>query len=161
MATTPPPSPVTSVVSNSSPSKPPQTLSLSLLLKSQLSHSRIQHHQILRRECLKGVGIIPLLAVALQLKEPPHSIAKEVVVGSYLPTSSSDPSFVLFKASPKDTPALRAGTLFLSFFLSSLFVLHFGFVKELFIYNDHALLRCRFYIAHVHRLVAESIVLSH
>jgi len=61
-----------------------------------------------RREFLKGIALsLPLIA----LTEPPQSQAREVSVGSFLPPSSSDPSFVLFKASPKDTPALRAGTL--------------------------------------------------
>ncbi|KAJ6700175.1 hypothetical protein OIU79_013253 [Salix purpurea] len=39
------------------------------------------------------------------------SEAREIEVGSYLPPSPTDPSFVLFKASPKDTPALRAGNV--------------------------------------------------
>ncbi|GAU49568.1 hypothetical protein TSUD_191950 [Trifolium subterraneum] len=43
--------------------------------------------------------------------EPPQSQARDVAVGSFLPPSSSDPSFVLYKASPKDTPALRAGNV--------------------------------------------------
>ena len=62
-----------------------------------------------RREFLKGVALqaLPLLL----LREPPPSLAREVEVGSFLPPSPSDPSFVQFKASPKDTPALRAGTL--------------------------------------------------
>ncbi|KAK4272423.1 hypothetical protein QN277_020985 [Acacia crassicarpa] len=62
-----------------------------------------------RREFLKGIALqaLPLLF----LKYSPPSLAKEVEVGSYLPPSPSDPSFVLFKASPKDTPALRAGNV--------------------------------------------------
>lgn len=65
------------------------------------------HHQnCSRREILKGLAILPLTVI----KQPPPSEAREVEVGSYLPQSPSDPSFVLFKASPKDTPALRAGT---------------------------------------------------
>ena len=64
----------------------------------------------LRREFLKGVAaLMPLPLVVLI--EPPPSDAREVEVGSFLPPSPSDPSFVLFKASAKDTPALRAGTL--------------------------------------------------
>lgn len=39
------------------------------------------------------------------------SLAREVMVGSYLPQSPSDPNFVLFKATSKDTPALRAGNV--------------------------------------------------
>ncbi|XP_028761453.1 psbP domain-containing protein 6, chloroplastic [Neltuma alba] len=62
-----------------------------------------------RREFLKGIALqaLPLLL----LKDSSPSLAKEVEVGSYLPPSPSDPSFVLFKASPKDTPALRAGNV--------------------------------------------------
>ncbi|KAI5427412.1 variant 3 [Lathyrus oleraceus] len=57
-----------------------------------------------RREFLKGVALsLPLIV----LTEPPPSQARDVAVGSFLPPSS-DPSFVLFKASAKDTPALRA-----------------------------------------------------
>uniref|UniRef100_A0A0F7CYL9 Photosystem II reaction center PsbP family protein n=1 Tax=Cypripedium formosanum TaxID=53042 RepID=A0A0F7CYL9_9ASPA len=37
--------------------------------------------------------------------------AREVEVGSYLPPFPSDPSFVLFRASSTDTPALRAGNV--------------------------------------------------
>lgn len=61
-----------------------------------------------RREFLKGLALMPLPLVVL--REPPPSHAREVEVGSFLPPSPSDPSFVLFTASPKDTPALRAGT---------------------------------------------------
>ena len=60
-----------------------------------------------RREFLKGLALAPLIFISEEAL-PAH--AREVEVGSYLPTSPSDPSFVLFKASPKDTPALRAGT---------------------------------------------------
>ena len=73
----------------------------------------------LRREVLlKGLAAAAAAAGAALplLKAPPSFAAKEVEVGSYLPTLPSDPSFVLFKASPKDTPALRAGTYTLSFF---------------------------------------------
>ncbi|XP_031284973.1 psbP domain-containing protein 6, chloroplastic-like [Pistacia vera] len=63
-----------------------------------------------RREILKGLAIFPLTASTL-FKQPSSAEAKEVEVGSYLPPSSSDSSFVLFKASPKDTPALRAGNV--------------------------------------------------
>ncbi|KAK3218016.1 hypothetical protein Dsin_011986 [Dipteronia sinensis] len=64
----------------------------------------------LRRQILKGLAIFPLTSTTL-LEQPLSSQAREVEVGSYLPPSSSDPSFVLFKASPKDTPALRAGNV--------------------------------------------------
>lgn len=57
---------------------------------------------------MKGLVLAPLLWGAAPAIAP--SEAKEVEVGSYLPPSPSDPSFVLFKASPRDTPALRAGS---------------------------------------------------
>ncbi|MED6134524.1 PsbP domain-containing protein 6, chloroplastic [Stylosanthes scabra] len=50
-------------------------------------------------------------ALPLLLLTPQPSLSREVEVGSFLPRSPSDPSFVLFKASPKDTPALRAGNV--------------------------------------------------
>lgn len=66
-----------------------------------------QQQQQRRRELLlKSAVAIPAI---LNLKEAPISEAREVEVGSYLPPSASDPSFVLFKAKPSDTPALRAG----------------------------------------------------
>nr|KJB81020.1 hypothetical protein B456_013G125600 [Gossypium raimondii]KJB81022.1 hypothetical protein B456_013G125600 [Gossypium raimondii] len=58
-----------------------------------------------RRETLiKGLALLPLVVFG----GAPISEAREVEVGSYLPPSPTDPSFVVFKASPKDTPALRA-----------------------------------------------------
>lgn len=60
-----------------------------------------------RRQLLKGLVLAPLVW------GPPSSEAKDLEVGSYLPPSPSDPSFVFFKASPRDTPALRAGNLLL------------------------------------------------
>ncbi|XXG50597.1 hypothetical protein AAC387_Pa02g4576 [Persea americana] len=67
-----------------------------------------QSHQnrFLRREFLSGIAITPIL-----WNRPPLSEAREVEVGSYLPPLQADPSFVLFKATPKDTPALRAGNV--------------------------------------------------
>ncbi|KDP27526.1 hypothetical protein JCGZ_20139 [Jatropha curcas] len=66
-----------------------------------------RNHLTLRRQILKGIALSPFVLI----KETPISEAREVEVGSYLPTSPSDPSFVLFKATPKDTPALRAGNV--------------------------------------------------
>ncbi|CAN6443430.1 unnamed protein product [Victoria cruziana] len=60
--------------------------------------------KVCRREVMKVAGLLWAL-----WKLPAE--AKEVEVGSYLPPSSSDPSFVVFKATPKDTPALRAGNV--------------------------------------------------
>ena len=60
----------------------------------------------LRREIfIKGLAMLPLVVFG----GASISEAREVEVGSYLPPSPIDPSFVVFKASPKDTPALRAG----------------------------------------------------
>ncbi|KAJ8557845.1 hypothetical protein K7X08_004611 [Anisodus acutangulus] len=53
-----------------------------------------------------GLSVMPLV-----ICPPPPSIAREVEVGSFLPPSPTDPNFVLFKATPKDTPALRAGNV--------------------------------------------------
>lgn len=53
---------------------------------------------------------------------PPPSTAREVEVGSYLPPSPTDPSFVVFQATPNDTPALRAGN---HNHLSANFIIHF------------------------------------
>uniref|UniRef100_A0A0F7CYM3 Photosystem II reaction center PsbP family protein n=2 Tax=Pelargonium TaxID=4030 RepID=A0A0F7CYM3_9ROSI len=61
-----------------------------------------------RRELLKGLALSPL---SLNLEAPPYSLAREIEVGSVLPPSPSDPKFVIFKASTKDTPALRAGNV--------------------------------------------------
>ncbi|KAJ1376886.1 PsbP family [Sesbania bispinosa] len=63
-------------------------------------------HHTPRREFLKGIALQALPLIVLR-----ESQAREVEVGSFLPTLPSDPSFVLFKASPKDTPALRAGNV--------------------------------------------------
>ena len=62
----------------------------------------------LRREIfIKGLTMLSLVV----LGGASISDAKKVEVGSYLPLSTTDPSFVAFKASPKDTPALRAGNV--------------------------------------------------
>ncbi|KAL3366214.1 hypothetical protein AABB24_011059 [Solanum stoloniferum] len=65
------------------------------------------HHQnigLSRRDFINvGLSVMPLL-----ISPTPSSIAREVEVGSFLPPSPTDPNFVLFKATPKDTPALRA-----------------------------------------------------
>ena len=71
-----------------------------------------------RRQFLKAIALQTLPLLFLN-NSPLPSLAREVEVGSYLPPSPSDPSFVLFKASSKDTPALRAGTFYS--FLSTTF----------------------------------------
>jgi hypothetical protein len=99
------------------------TASLTPIFSSPLKTSRTttlttttsldQHRNqvVLRRQILKGLLLSPLILI----KAPPSSEAREIEVGSYLPPSPTDPSFVLFKASSKDTPALRAGTEILIF----------------------------------------------
>ncbi|XP_031495665.1 psbP domain-containing protein 6, chloroplastic [Nymphaea colorata] len=62
--------------------------------------------KICRREIVKVAGLLWAL-----WKLPEEAEAREVEVGSYLPPSSTNPSFVLFKATTKDTPALRAGNV--------------------------------------------------
>ncbi|XP_016179958.1 psbP domain-containing protein 6, chloroplastic [Arachis ipaensis] len=80
---------------------------LTLRASSSSSYSKLSFIRASsRRDLFKGVA---LQALPLLLLRP--SLAREVEVGSFLPPSPSDPSFVLFKASPKDTPALRAGNV--------------------------------------------------
>ncbi|KAL5707745.1 hypothetical protein ACHQM5_018608 [Ranunculus cassubicifolius] len=99
-------SPKLSTASHSSPTKshtilpsPPSSSPIKLSTTAQQSQT---HY---RREFL--VGGAALISVVSQ--EPPISEAREIEVGSYLPVSSTDSSFVVFKATQKDTPALRAG----------------------------------------------------
>ncbi|KAE9599739.1 hypothetical protein Lal_00046170 [Lupinus albus] len=97
--------------------------SSSSLFSSKLSHFRsfrtsasdhvpaiISQNHTPRRELLKGFIALQFLPFVL-LRDTLPSHAREVDVGSFLPPSPSDPSFVLFKASTKDTPALRAGNV--------------------------------------------------
>ena len=109
----------TPISSNSSSTPKPLQLSPPLKPHAAPTFPQQRRNQVvsvtLRREViLKGLATAVALPL-LVLKEASPSSAKEVEVGSYLPTSPSDPSFVLFKASPRDTPALRAGTPILSF----------------------------------------------
>uniref|UniRef100_A0A2N9GQM1 PsbP C-terminal domain-containing protein n=1 Tax=Fagus sylvatica TaxID=28930 RepID=A0A2N9GQM1_FAGSY len=105
----------TPISSNSSSTPKPLQLSPPLKPHAAPTFPQQRRNQVvsvtLRREViLKGLATAVALPL-LVLKEAPPSSAKEVEVGSYLPTSPSDPSFVLFKASPRDTPALRAGNV--------------------------------------------------
>ncbi|EYU20820.1 hypothetical protein ABFS82_11G015500 [Erythranthe guttata] len=76
--------------------------------KSEQKWSSTQLTALSRRDFLNGSAVLlPLINIS----NPPSSLAKEVEVGSYLPASSTDPSFVLFTATSKDTPALRAGNV--------------------------------------------------
>ncbi|XP_077218111.1 thylakoid lumenal protein (Mog1/PsbP/DUF1795-like photosystem II reaction center PsbP family protein) [Tasmannia lanceolata] len=84
----------------------PSTLNVKNPLKFPTSLHQSREQIVQRREFLKGIALISIL-----WQKPCLSIAREVEVGSYLPPSPSDPSFVVFKATPKDTPALRAGNV--------------------------------------------------
>ncbi|KAL3841142.1 hypothetical protein ACJIZ3_025733 [Penstemon smallii] len=92
-------------------SKFPFSISNSSLKFSLKTHqdSNLQLTNLSRRELLNGSSLA-LLPLAIS-PPPPPSLAKEIEVGSYLPQSPTDPSFVLFTATPKDTPALRAGNV--------------------------------------------------
>ncbi|KAL5229055.1 hypothetical protein ABZP36_017320 [Zizania latifolia] len=59
-----------------------------------------------RRELLLGAA----LSAAL-VRAPLPAVAREVEVGTFLPPASSNPGFMFFKATAKDTPALRAGNV--------------------------------------------------
>ena len=49
------------------------------------------------------------LSAVLSRGPLPPAQAREVEVGTYLPAAPANPGFVFFRATPKDTPALRAG----------------------------------------------------
>lgn len=94
----------TTSTNSNHPPKSPATNNPSLLhIHAQKQE---QGRLVIRRDLLKGLSLLPLV-----VNVPPPSQAREVEVGSFLPPSPSDPSFVLFKASSKDTPALRAGNV--------------------------------------------------
>ncbi|TVU34781.1 hypothetical protein EJB05_16632, partial [Eragrostis curvula] len=59
-----------------------------------------------RRELVLGTALSALL-----LHAPLPAAAREVEVGQFLPPAPSHPGFVFFRATPKDTPALRAGNV--------------------------------------------------
>lgn len=59
-----------------------------------------------RRELLLGAAL-----GAAFLKAPLPAEAREVEVGAVLPPAASNPGFVFFRATSKDTPALRAGNV--------------------------------------------------
>ncbi|XP_019187453.1 PREDICTED: psbP domain-containing protein 6, chloroplastic [Ipomoea nil] len=99
------PSMLSSATSSTSNPKPPSPSS-PFSVKTHRS-SKQTTTNISRRDLLNvGLGLMPLVAIP-----PPPSTAREVEVGSYLPPSPTDPSFVIFKADPRDTPALRAGNV--------------------------------------------------
>lgn len=57
-----------------------------------------------RRELVVGTALGALFSAT-----PLPAGAREVEAGKYLPPAPSSPGFVFFKATAKDTPALRAG----------------------------------------------------
>ncbi|KAG8055074.1 hypothetical protein GUJ93_ZPchr0001g31358 [Zizania palustris] len=59
-----------------------------------------------RRELLLGAALNAAL-----VRAPLPAVAREIEVGTFLPPASSNPGFMFFKATPKDTPALRAGNV--------------------------------------------------
>ncbi|KAL3533467.1 hypothetical protein ACH5RR_006988 [Cinchona calisaya] len=70
-------------------------------------HQDFPQLNLSRRYFFRGLSLMPLVLIS----SAPPSKAREVEVGSYLPPSPTDPSFVVFEATPKDTPALRAGNV--------------------------------------------------
>ncbi|KAA8517358.1 hypothetical protein F0562_017636 [Nyssa sinensis] len=95
--------------SNSKPSSAHSPASIKFTLRTD---QNLKQPTLIRRGFFKGMALLPLILLKEQVfLPPPPSEAREVEVGSYLPPLPSDPSFVLFKASPKDTPALRAGNV--------------------------------------------------
>ncbi|KAK3019658.1 hypothetical protein RJ639_004041 [Escallonia herrerae] len=96
---------LSSIFSTSTSASKLSTINSPPSLKTHLKTHEIDHSALGRRGFLNGVALAPLIMA------PPPSFAREVEVGSYLPPSPSDSSFVLFKATPKDTPALRAGNV--------------------------------------------------
>ena len=104
-----------SILSTSTASSTPKhhhlaAASTSSALRLETKQQNVKQGYIRRRELLLKMGVtVPVLVSPLPCQ------GREVEVGSVLPPFPSDPSnFVLFKASPKDTPALRAGTLCLA-----------------------------------------------
>ncbi|XP_010906401.1 psbP domain-containing protein 6, chloroplastic [Elaeis guineensis] len=86
---------------------PPESLAIAIASSNPSRPSQQLRNPIARRrEFFTGIALAAVL-----WKDPSTSEAKEVEVGSYLPPAPSNPSFVVFKATPKDTPALRAGNV--------------------------------------------------
>ncbi|CAN6560676.1 unnamed protein product [Malus baccata var. baccata] len=111
MASAPLPPPIPSSLASSkchssSRSKPPPLVSPSPRNSIPLLPRQKRRELLLKT----GLGLLPPALVESILKVP-SAEAKDAVVGSYLPPSPSDSSFVVFKATPKDTPALRAGNV--------------------------------------------------
>ncbi|MCL7029287.1 hypothetical protein MKW94_022705 [Papaver nudicaule] len=92
---------------NSSPTK---LLSVSTRNESNDNANQDMGTERRRREFMAAIGLISI-NMNLWMNQESISEAKEIDVGSFLPPFPSDPSFVVFKASSKDTPALRAGNV--------------------------------------------------
>ncbi|WOL18685.1 psbP domain-containing protein 6, chloroplastic [Canna indica] len=88
-----------------SSSPPPESVPVAAN-PSKPSSSRKYSSVVRRRDLVAGVAFTPIF-----WKNPPALATREVEVGAYLPPSPTDPAFVLFKATSKDTPALRAGNV--------------------------------------------------
>ncbi|KAG6480649.1 psbP domain-containing protein 6, chloroplastic-like [Zingiber officinale] len=102
---------VSTAASSPSLSSPPESIAVvaSPSKPSVNNHRHSVHKYCLlarRRHLVAGVSLS-----AFFWKEPLSSLAREVEVGAYLPPSPVDPSFVVFEATSKDTPALRAGNV--------------------------------------------------
>ncbi|XP_010036387.2 psbP domain-containing protein 6, chloroplastic [Eucalyptus grandis] len=104
-----PPSPLAFLSAPAPPKSPGKTSVRAAFRREVEGGGRLERRELLKR------GTAALALAPLLWSTPPGVLpaaaAKEVEVGSYLPPSPSDPSFVFFKASPKDTPALRAGNV--------------------------------------------------
>ncbi|CAM6091194.1 unnamed protein product [Calypogeia fissa] len=89
---------------------PPRSMILRLLCSAASDES--SSVDVGRRQACVGMATLLAASAAMgALKTPEDAVAREVQVGSYLPVSEADPSFVQFKATSKDTPALRAGNV--------------------------------------------------
>ncbi|CAA7398350.1 unnamed protein product [Spirodela intermedia] len=106
------------IPSKSCLTSPPRSLSLRAYSEEPLQRSDSSNQEDRSRCLLAGAQVTRrsyLLAGAALMPfvftKPPRLDAREVEVGSFLPPSPSNPSFVVFKATSKDTPALRAGNV--------------------------------------------------
>lgn len=79
--------------------------------KPESPSSSLVDRNLTRRHACLGVSGAAVSAVLGSVLAPDADAmnAKPVEVGSYLPRYAADGSFCVFKASTKDTPALRAG----------------------------------------------------
>ncbi|CAA6661973.1 unnamed protein product [Spirodela intermedia] len=99
------------IPSKSCLTSPPRSLSLRAYSEEPLQRSDSSNQEDRSRCLLAGAQVTRrsyLLAGAALMPfvftKPPRLDAREVEVGSFLPPSPSNPSFVVFKATSKDTP---------------------------------------------------------